>query len=200
MPESPNPSLSAILASRFFQCFRGNQREHDSLCHLVNVALNWLSSSVVPRPKSLRRHFRVTFRQVRPVSGALQGRAGDYDDSDAFCFFLNALRAAQYFFMRADTDRRFASVMNSFPARRLRPGFLSFSGLGDVVCLGGFSEFAGIDGFVVILLAAARFGRAVGAISIPNISERSSLSSTLAPAGPLRVFEMSDPAFAIKSC
>ena len=78
-----------------------------------------------------------------------------YDDSESFVFFLKALRAAQYFFMRADTARRFAGVMNGFPARSLGAGFLGFAGLGEVVRLDGSSEFAAVDGFVVILPAAA---------------------------------------------
>jgi hypothetical protein len=57
-----------------------------------------------------------------------------------------------------------------------------------------------VDGFVVTLLAAACFGCGVGAISMPNIPERSSLASTFAPAGSFRFVERSDPAFAIKSC
>ena len=102
--------------------------------------------------------------------------------------------------MRADTARRFAGVMNGFPARSFGAGLLSVAGLVDVVRLDDSSEVPAVDGFVVILLAAARFGCGFGAISMPNSPERSSLSSTFASAGPLRVIERSDPAVAIKSC
>jgi hypothetical protein len=64
-------------------------------------------------------------------------------------------------------------------------GFLSFTGVVNVVRLDDASELAAVDGFVVILLVAARFGCVVGAISMPNIPERSSLASTFPPAGPL---------------
>lgn len=102
--------------------------------------------------------------------------------------------------MRSEMARRFAGVSRGFLALRFGAGFLGFAGPANVVRLEGLSEFTPIDGFVVILLAATRFDGVVGAISMPNIPERSSLSSTFAPAGPLRAFEMSDPAFAIKSC
>lgn len=102
--------------------------------------------------------------------------------------------------MRSEAVRCFAGVRRSFFALRLGAGFLRFAGLGNVIRLDGSSDFAPVDGFVMILLARARVGRAVGAISMPNIPERSSLASTFAPAGPLRVFEIPDPAFAIKSC
>ena len=115
-------------------------------------------------------------------------------------FFINARRSAQYFFMRADTARRLAAVMNGFPARSLPTGFLGFAGSGVGVRLDGSSVFVAVDRSFVIPLAAARFGRSAGAISMPNIPARSSLSSTFAPDGPLRVFERSDPAVAIKSC
>src|SRR5713101_4073479 len=157
--------------------------------------LDWTHARVcrrIGRPARPRR---------RPPSRAPPAeRPRSYDDSESFLFFLKALRAAQYSFMRADTARRFAGVMNGIPARSFGAGFLSFAGLVDVVCLDDSSEFAAVDGFVVIVLAAARFGCGVGAISMPNIPERSSLSSTFAPAGPLRVIERSDPAVAIKSC
>ena len=123
-----------------------------------------------------------------------------YDDSESFVFFLKALRAAQYFFMRADTARRFAGVINRFPARSAAAGFLGFAGVVEVVRLDDSFDFAEVDGFGVIVPAAARVGCVGGAISMPNIPERSWLASTLERAGPFRVFERSDPAFAIKSC
>ena len=123
-----------------------------------------------------------------------------YDDSESFVFFLKALRAAQYFFMRADTARRFADDINRFPSRSAAAGFLGVAGVVEVVRLDDAFELAGVDGIGVIVLAAARFGPGVGAISMPNIPERSWLASTFAPTGRFRVFERSDPAFAIKSC
>ena len=105
-----------------------------------------------------------------------------YNDSEAFRFFIKAFLAAQYFFMAADTARRFAGVSNGFPARRVGAGFLGFVGLINVVRLDDASELAAVDGFVVILLAAARFGCVVGAISMPNIPERSSLTGTAPPS------------------
>ena len=102
--------------------------------------------------------------------------------------------------MRADTALRFAGVTNGFPARSFGAGFLSFAGLVDLVRVDDSPEVPAVDGSVVILPAAARFGCGVGAISMPNISERSLLSRTFALTGPVRVIERSDPAFAIKSC
>ena len=140
-----------------------------------------------------------TRRHQRPaIAGWSASR--HYDDSEAFCFFVKALRAAQYFFMRADTARRFAGVMNGFPARSVGAGLLGFADVVEVVRLDDSFEIARVGGCGVILLAAARFGCGAGAISMPNIPERSWPSSTLAAAGPFRVFERSDPAFAIKSC
>src|SRR3989304_107545 len=127
-------------------------------------------------------------------------RAGGYDDSEGFRFFTRSLLAAQYLRMRSDIARRFAGVSRCFPSRRLDVGSLSFAGLLTFVCLDDAFEPAAVDGFVATVLTAARFGGVAGAISMPNISERSSLASTFTPAGPLRFFERSEPAFAIKSC
>src|ERR1700681_2107428 len=94
--------------------------------------------------------FRWSWQTAIPPSRAPPAeRPRSYDDSESCLFFLKALRAAQYSFMRADTARRFAGVMNSFPARSLGAGFLSFAGLVDVVRLDD-SEFSAVDGFVVI--------------------------------------------------
>src|SRR6266516_1153007 len=62
------------------------------------------------------------------------------------------------------------------------------------------SSLAAADGFVATVLTATRFGGAADAISMPNISERSSLASTFAAAGAFRFCARSEPAFAIKSC
>ena len=102
--------------------------------------------------------------------------------------------------MRSAAARRVAAVHARVLALRLDAGFFRVAGPGDVVRLAAFSDFTAVDALVVILLAAARLDDVVGVISMPNIPERSSLSSTFARAGPLRVFDMSDPALAIKSC
>ena len=102
--------------------------------------------------------------------------------------------------MRSDTARRFAGVSCCFPSRRLDGGSLSVAGLLTFVCPDDAFEFAAVGSFVATVLTAARFGGSAGAISIPNISERSSLASTFTLAGRLRFFERSEPAFAIKSC
>ena len=102
--------------------------------------------------------------------------------------------------MRADTARRCADVINGFLAWRVGAGVLGSGGVVEVVRLDDPFAFAGAEAVGVIAPAAARFGFGVGAISMPNIPERSWLSSTFAVAGPFRVFERSDPAFAIKSC
>lgn len=121
-----------------------------------------------------------------------------YDDLEAVCFFVAALRAAQYLRMRSAIARRFAGVNRGVPPRCVGARV----GVADMVNAGGFDDTAdlvAVDGFVTRVLAAARRG-GDGAISMPNIADRSSLASTFAPAGPLRVFERSDPAFAIRSC
>jgi len=82
--------------------------------------------------------------------------------------------------MRSEMARRFAGVSSRFLGLPLGAGFLR--------------------AFVVGVLAAVCVDDVLGAISMPNISERSSLASTFEPAGVLRVFDRSDPAFAIKSC
>lgn len=131
-----------------------------------------------------------------------------YNGSASFRFFIKALLSAQYFFMRAATARRAPGVHDRAPARGSAAGVLRIAGLADTALDDGVepprvgdSDVNGpVGGFVAALPARGRFGRAAGAISIPNIPSRSSLASTFAPAGPLRVFERSDPAFAIKSC
>jgi hypothetical protein len=66
------------------------------------------------------------------------------------------------------------------------------AGVGDVFALTGVARFDATRP------DAARFDGVAGAISMPNIFERSSLASTFALAGRLRFFERTDPAFAIK--
>src|SRR3972149_11851294 len=127
-------------------------------------------------------------------------RAGVYGDSEAFRFFDRSLLAAQYLRMRSDIARRFAGVSRCVPSARLGAGSLGFAGRITLVGLDDVSECAVVDGVVASVLAAARLRSVAGAISMPNISERSSLASTFAPAGPFRFFERSDPAFASKSC
>ena len=99
--------------------------------------------------------------------------------------------------MRADTACRLASV-SRFRARLGAEGF-GFAGLVNFVCLDDAFGPAAADGFVASVPAAARFRGIAGAISMPNISDKSPLASTFVAAGPLRFFERSDPAFTIKS-
>ena len=102
--------------------------------------------------------------------------------------------------MRSDIARRFAGVSRCLPSRRLGAGAFGFAGRLTFVGLDDVSRCAAVDGFVASVRAAARFGGVSGAISMPNISERSSLASTFAPAGRLPFFARSAPAFAVKSC
>jgi len=76
---------------------------------------------------------------------------------------------------------------------------LRTDGRATPVCADEGSEPAGLDRFDATRLPVARAGGA-DAISIPNISERSWLTSTFAPPGPIGVFERPDPAFAIRPC
>jgi hypothetical protein len=148
-------------------------------------------------PRTLTRAAR-DFAEQNPAFATEAGLSALYGDSEAFRFFLEALRAAQYSFMRADTACRLASV-SRFRARLGAEGF-GFAGLVNFVCLDDASGPAAAAGFVASVPAAARFRGVAGAISMPNISERSSRASTFALAGPSRGFERSDPALAIKSC
>ena len=124
-------------------------------------------------------------------------RSGGYGDLEAFCFFIRSLLAAQYARMRSDIARRFAGVSRCFRSRRLGAGSSRFAAGVTLVCLDEGSEWADVDPFVANPLAGVGIG---GAISMPNISERSSLASTFTPAGPLGFLERLEPAFAIKSC
>ena len=102
--------------------------------------------------------------------------------------------------MRSDIARRFAGVSRCLFSRRLSAGSFGFAGRITPARLDDPSALAEVDRFDATSPDAARFGGIVGAISMPNISERLSLASTFAPAGPLPFVERSDPAFAIKSC
>jgi len=85
--------------------------------------------------------------------------------------------------MRSDIVRRFAGVSRRFPSLRLGAGSVSFAGLLTFICLDDVFALAAVDGFVATVLTAARFGAGAGAISMPNICERSSLASTFTPTG-----------------
>src|SRR5215203_5888263 len=125
------------------------------------------------------------------------GRLGG---SRSFCFFTKSLLAAQYLRMRSDIARRFAGVSRCVLSRRLGVGSFGFAHRIKPAALDDASALSDIDRFVATSPAAARAGIVAGAISMPNISERSSLASTFAPTGRLPFFERSEPALAIQSC
>ena len=125
---------------------------------------------------------------------------GIYRDSVGFPFVARLLLAAQYLRMRSDIARRFAGVSRCVPWARLGAGSFGFADWITLVGLDDVSRCAAVDGLVASALTGARLGGVAGAMSMPNISERSSLASTFTPAGRLPFFERSDPAFAIKSC
>jgi hypothetical protein len=118
-------------------------------------------------------------------------------DSDAFRV-LAVLRSAQYARMRAAIASRFFAVTR----RALLPGLLAGTVFVDFA--GGVGSFrledpaavAAGDGVRGTALAPAGVD---GAISMPNISDRSSLASTFVPAGRLPSVENPDPAVAINS-
>src|SRR5829696_6015523 len=127
-------------------------------------------------------------------------RASGQGDAEGFPFLARSLLAAQYLRMRSDIARRFAGVSRCVPSARLGTGSFGFAGR---IALGGLDDVSGcvvVDGVVASMLTAPRLPGVAGAISMPNISERSSLASTFALDGPLRVFERPEPALAIKSC
>ena len=127
-------------------------------------------------------------------------RASGQGDAEGFPFLAGSLLAAQYLRMRSDIARRFAGVSRCVPSARLGAGSFGFAGWIPLVGLDDVPECVVVDGVVASMLAAARLGDVAGAISMPNISARSSLSSTFALDGPLRFFERPEPALAIKSC
>lgn len=133
------------------------------------------------------------------------------DNQEPFRFAANALRAAQYCRMRSATACRFAGASRCLPFGRLGADVSAFTDdfagdftdeFTDDVTFDGAVEalgFARVDRFVASPVAAADCDVVSGAISIPNISERSSCARTFARPGAL-VFDRSDPAFAISSC
>src|SRR6266545_4028672 len=124
-------------------------------------------------------------------------RWAGYDDLEAFCFFIRPLLADQYLRMRSDIARRFAGVSRSVLSRRLSA--FSFTGRVIPACPDDPSALAKVARVDATSPDAARFAGIVGAISMPNISERSSLASTFAEAGAFRFCARAEPAFAIKS-
>lgn len=137
---------------------------------------------------------------MMPHEPRLLRRWAGYDDWEAFCFFTMSLRAAQYLRMRSDIARRFAGVSRCVFSRRVRAGSFGFAGRVTPACLDDPSALAEVDRVDATWPDAVRFAGIVGAISMPNISARSSLASTFAPAGAFRFCARSEPAFAIKSC
>lgn len=117
---------------------------------------------------------------------------------------LDSFRArlvAQSSRMRSDIARRFAGVSRCAPSRRLDAGSLSFCAPLTLIGFDDAFAFPAVAGFVATVLAAARFRGVTDAISIPNSSDRSSLTSTFVPSRPVGFFfERRDPAFAIRPC
>jgi len=107
-------------------------------------------------------------------------------DSEAFRFFDRAFLAAQCLRMRSDIARRFAGVSRLVPSRRLRAGSFGFAGRITLAGLDDVSMCAAVDGLVASVLTAARLGGAAGAMSMPNISERSCTRRRSSAARPRR--------------
>jgi hypothetical protein len=93
--------------------------------------------------------------------------------------------------MRSDIARRFAGVSRCVFSRRLRAGSFGFAARVTPACVDNPSASAEVERLEATSPDAARFGGLAGAISMPNISERSSLASTFAPAGCLPFFQRS---------
>ena len=110
-------------------------------------------------------------------------------------------RAAQYSRMRVDIACRFAGVSRCFPMRRSGADTFGVAGADIFIGPDEALDRAAAGRFAATGPPAARAaGGVAGAISIPNIAERSSLASALALVKRLGFFDRSDPAFAIKSC
>ena len=120
--------------------------------------------------------------------------------SDVFRLLDSARRSAQDKRMRSAIALRFFGVSCCRPALLFLAGAVfveDFAGRVCPICSDDAARVAAVDGFLADVRAAAGVA---GAISMPNISDRSSLASTLVPAGRLFFAEKSDPAVAIKSC
>ena len=153
------------------------------------------------RSASLR--FSGTPARPHPDSSASCDHASTVPQSRAVGFQVSrrALLLAQNSRIRSDSARRFAGVSRFVPSCRLDAGALSF---GDPLTLIGFDDafaFPAVADFAATVFAAARLRGVAEAISIPNISDRSSLTSTFVLSGPVGFFlERLDPAFAIRPC
>ena len=122
-----------------------------------------------------------------------------HGDSDVFRLFKSARRSAQYVRMRSEIAWRFFGVSRCRYSSAL-PGGRSLrrlprSGLPHLLGRRGHSGV--VDGFLAAVRAVVGID---GAISMPNISDRSSLASRFVPADRLPFVENSAPAVAIKSC
>ena len=102
--------------------------------------------------------------------------------------------------MRADIACRVAGVSRCFPMRRSDADIFGVAGVDIFVGPDEALDGAAAGRFAATVPRAARAGGVAGAISIPNIAERSSLASALALVKLLGFFDRPDPAFAIKSC
>jgi hypothetical protein len=103
--------------------------------------------------------------------------------------------------MRSEIARRFAGVNRFVPPRRLDAGSLSFRAPPTFIGFDNAVAFPADANFAATVLSAARLRGVAEAISIPNISDRSSLTSTFVLSRPVGFFlERLDPAFAIRPC
>jgi hypothetical protein len=134
---------------------------------------------------------------ARSAASRSKSAAGCSARSPTVYDFLEALFAAQYAFIRAETVFRCARVHDRVPRRGTGDGF---AGSGGLVGAARLTTFFAFDGLCALFGKAARGRSAAGPNSMPNIPDRSSVASTFPLAGPLRAFERSDPALAIKSC
>ena len=132
-------------------------------------------------------------RESFPMHGWIHG------DSDVFRLLDSARGSAQYVRMRSEIALRFFGVSSCRPAPLFLAGavFVDFAGRVCPICSDDAARVAAVDGFSP---ACGPLAGVAGAISMPNISDRSSLARTLVPAGRLFFVEKSDPAVAIKSC
>jgi hypothetical protein len=124
-----------------------------------------------------------------------------HGDSDAFRV-LAILRSAQYARMRAAMASRLFGVSRALLLPRSLVGavFVDFAGGVGSFRLEDLPAVAAGDGVCGTGLAAGFGAGVAGAISMPNISDRSSLASTFGPAGRLPFVDNPEPADAISSC